>query len=69
MESSSTGNVGTGVKMKCVGLPTHNPMPTTERGQRRHEKRNADQRKHAEAAWRKDRSIKPTRYDKNAFTQ
>lgn len=28
------------------------PKPTTDRGWRRHEKRNEAQRKHAESAWR-----------------
>ena len=29
----------------------HNPMPKTERGKRRHKKRNLIQQKHAEKCW------------------
>jgi hypothetical protein len=29
----------------------HNPSPSTARGKRRHEKRTADQKKHAEKMW------------------
>ncbi len=46
------------------GLPEHNPSPSTERGKRRHSKRNDQQRKHTEAAWGRSRSIQKSELQK-----
>lgn len=57
-------NVGSGCPGIEGGLPPHNPQPRTARGQRRHDQRNAEQKKHAEAAWQRNRTDKPSRYQK-----
>lgn len=44
------------------GLPEHNPKPSTERGKRRHHKRNDDRKKVAEKAWNTGRSSRPSRF-------
>ena len=53
---------GDGAKSQQAGLPTHNPMPRTDRGKRRHANRNDTEKKQAEAAWRRERSVRPSRY-------
>lgn len=50
--------VGLGVIYKQLGLPDHNPTPSTSRGKRRHEKRNDDQKKIAKTAWETKRKSK-----------
>lgn len=47
---------GNGCVNYNIGLPEHNPQPSTERGRRRHAKRNDQQRKQAESAWNRGRS-------------
>ena len=55
---------GLGCTIFSTGLPTHNPKPTTERGRRRHAKRNDEQKKHAEKQWNTDRSHNESKYQK-----
>lgn len=50
--------IGSGCPSAVYGLPEHNPAPSTVRGKRRHEKRNAEQKKYAENKWGQARSIK-----------
>lgn len=55
---------GSGCTRFNSGLPQHNPEPSTPRGMRRHAKRNDGQKKHAEAAWNRVRSVRQTKYQK-----
>ncbi len=55
---------GKGCTVLQFGLPENFPAPSTERGKRRHAKRTADQRKHAESVWGRARSTRQSKYQK-----
>ena len=46
----------------------HNPEPSTDRGRRRHHNRSDADKKRAEAAWVKSRSVKPSRFQQEFNT-
>ena len=60
---------GAGVRQPFeIGVPAHNPEPSTVRGKRRHNARNEEAKNRAEKAWKVERSTKPSRYQKAMAT-
>ena len=57
-------HAGVGCTSRRDGLPDHNPTPSTERGKRRHNKRNESDKNRAERAWNTGRTIRESRYQK-----
>mgnify|MGYP006904094810 CR=1 FL=1 len=56
--------IGNGVPQKVSSLPPHNPEPSTPRGRKRHDGRNEEQKRIAQKAWGRERSTRPSRYQK-----
>lgn len=57
-------NQGSGCPGRVSTLPAHNPEPSTDRGRRRHDKRNESQKNVAAKAWGRARTTNKSRYQK-----
>ena len=56
--------IGEGCLTRSGNNVEHNPKFSTPRGEKRHTKRNSEQKKHAEATWGKPRTNRKSRYEK-----
>ena len=61
---------GLGCITRTGGLPPHNPMPSTDRGHRRHAARSHDLQNRAKKAWDTPRSTMQSKHQKklNGYT-